>query len=181
MEMPRNIVLIGFMGSGKTTSGKELAHALGFKSLDLDQVVEEKCGMKIPDIFENKGEDYFRKKEAEAVDSLMKIENHVISTGGGVWLNPENRKKLLDLGLCVWLKVSPEIAFKRIESYLSHRPLLSHSDNPLKMITRLLTDREVEYSKAQIVVNTDNKNPKQIVSEIIEYLKKDKPVDLRSM
>ena len=181
MGTPLNIILVGFMGAGKTTSGKELAHVLGFQFLDLDQLIEEHCGMKIPDIFEKMGEDHFRKKEIEAVDSLISKKNYVVSTGGGVWSNPENRKKLLNLGLCVWLKVSPEKAFKRIEPYLSHRPLLASSSDPLKTITGFLIERETDYSKAHLTVNTDDKNPKQTALEIVEYLKKDQSFDLRSM
>lgn len=169
------------MGAGKTTTGKDLARLLNYDFLDLDQAVEDECGMKIPKIFEESGEAYFREKESGVIDSLKTKKHYVVSTGGGVWLKQENRQKLLELGLCIWLKVSAEKAFNRIESHLSQRPLIASSKNPLKTMAGLLTKREPEYLKAHLMVDTNVKNPKQVAQEIADLLKKEKPFDLRSM
>lgn len=177
----QNIILIGFMGSGKTTTGKELAKLLNRPFLDLDEFIEEACGMKIAKIFKEGGEHFFRKKESQAIDLLESKKNSVISTGGGVWQNEENRSKLLRMGLCVWLKVSPEKALKRIEANLSQRPLLAASENPLQTMTGLLMERETDYSKAHVIVVTNDKNPKQVAEEIAAIINLDGPFDLRSM
>src|SRR5271170_153328 len=100
MGWPSNIVLVGFMGSGKTTTGKELAHVLGFQFLDTDQLIEKKNNKKIKSIFEEEGEVFFRNQEKEIIDKLLSKNNCIISTGGGAWISEENREKLMALGWC---------------------------------------------------------------------------------
>ncbi len=181
MDKPINIILVGFMGSGKTTTGKELARFLGYGFMDLDLMVEEACGMNVQQIFKDKGEKYFREKESAAIELIRGKKNQIVSTGGGVWQNPENRRKLMETGFCIWLKVSPEKALERIESHLAQRPLLASSTNPLKTTAHLLMEREIDYSKAPMMVNTDDKTPKQVTREIVDRLKKEKSFDLRTM
>src|SRR5690242_11260671 len=108
MNLPSNVILVGFMGAGKTSTGKELARLLDFEFLDMDQLIEEKNKMKIPEIFEKKGEGYFREQEKEIVEFLKSRRNCVVSTGGGVWMDRTNRENLMAIGFCVWLIVSAE-------------------------------------------------------------------------
>src|SRR5437868_14787440 len=114
MNFPPNIVLIGFMGAGKSSTGKELAEALKFEFLDIDEWIEGKNAKSIPDIFKNNGESFFRDQEREAVKCAATKKRAVISTGGGLWMDAENRSLLKKIGWCVWLKVSPQVAWQRV-------------------------------------------------------------------
>src|SRR6185295_14740375 len=141
MNLPSNVILVGFMGSGKTSTGKELARLLGFDFLDMDQLIEEKNKMKIPEIFEKKGEGFFRTQEKETVEWLKSKRNCVVSTGGGVWTDQVNRENLMMIGFCVWLKVSAAKALERIGSNITQRPLLSESQDPLVAAEKMLKER----------------------------------------
>ena len=166
------------MGSGKTSTGKELAKLLKLNFWDMDQWIEEKNKKSISNIFTEKGEEFFRLEETEAIDWLKNKESLIISTGGGVWVNQENRKKLLKLGWCLWLKVSPEKVLERIGLNLSQRPVLAQSKNPLIEIKNILSIRNPIYSLAHASIATDGKMPKDIALEIINSLQKDHPFDL---
>jgi shikimate kinase len=178
MTLPPNIILIGFMGSGKTSTGKELSKILNFYFLDTDQWIEEKNKIQIPEIFEKYGEAYFRKQEKSAIHWLESKKNYVISTGGGSWFNSENRKRLLKLGWCVWLRVSSDVAWERVGNHLNQRPLLAKSKDPFRQLEAMLTNRAPIYALAQISIDTNSKNPKEVASEIFEALKKERPFDL---
>jgi shikimate kinase len=168
MPFPINIILVGFMGSGKTSTGKELAKLLKYRFIDLDQWIENKNKIKIPIIFNKYGEDYFRKEEKKAVDYLVNKKRYVVSTGGGVWLNKENRNKLSKLGYCIWLVVSPAECFKRTRKNIANRPLLNKS-NPLKSIKQLMVIRNKYYSMAKMKFNSDGKSPRKVAREIFAY------------
>ncbi len=178
MSLPPNVILIGFMGSGKTTTGGELARALGFQFLDTDRIVEKSLGKKVAEIFESSGEDLFREEEKKTLLFLEKKRNHVISTGGGLWMNPGNRRRLAKMGWCVWLKVSPEQSWRRVSKTISRRPLLSQSPDPLETIRKKTIEREPAYSLAHFSVDTDHKRPKEVVREILKGLKEADPFDL---
>ena len=178
MNIPPNVILIGAMGAGKTFTGKELSRLLGFQFLDMDQWIEQKSGKKIKDIFQTEVESFFRQKEIEAVDWLKDKRNHVISTGGGVWVSDENRAKLLDLGWCVWLKVSAKELLRRVGPNLDTRPLLASSPDPLKTVEGILAQREPLYSLAHAQVGTDGKGPKDVALEIQRLFLEAKPFDL---
>lgn len=178
MTLPTNIILIGFMGSGKTVTGKELSKMLRFRFWDMDQWIEEKTGEKIHVLFEKKGEKFFREQENEAVEWLAGQKDYVASTGGGAWLSQANRERLLTLGWCVWLKVTPEEAWKRVGPNLRQRPLLSRSVDPLEEIRSLLSRREPSYALAQAHFDTTGKSPAEVALEIFESLKKSRPFDL---
>jgi len=166
----KNIVLIGFMGSGKTVVGRLLADRLGYKFIDTDKIIEERIGKTISDIFNDEGERYFREIESNIVKELSELSGHVISTGGGIVLNQDNLTCLKKSGLTVWLKASPESIHKRVVSE-SHRPLLNVKD-PLKKIKRLLNLREKFYSKADISINTDDLDIEKVVENIIDVYHK---------
>jgi shikimate kinase len=181
MKLPPNIILVGFMGSGKTSTGKEIANLLNFSFLDTDNIIEEKNKKKVSDIFTEKGENYFRFQEKEVIDFLKNKKHSVISTGGGIWISEENRKILLKMGWCVWLKISAEKAFERIKSNLLQRPLISHTLNPMKKIEEMLSERIPLYSLAHISFETDKKSPREVALEIVKVLKEDKPFDLSEL
>lgn len=165
----KNIILIGFMGTGKTAVGRELSRLLNMKLIDVDTEIEKSEKMTINEIFERFGEARFRDIETDMVKKVAQNKNVIISTGGGVVLRAENMESLKKNGIIVCLTASPEKIFERISNN-SDRPLLRVED-PLKKIKELLTFREPFYKKAEIMIDTDDKNPLQIAEEIIERLK----------
>lgn len=181
MSLPPNIILLGFMGSGKTTSGKELSKLTGFTFVDTDNWIEEKSKKKVAKIFAEEGELFFRRQEKEAVEWLEEGKHHIVSTGGGIWMDKENREKLLGIGWCVWLKVTALTALKRVENNLSQRPLLAQARDPQRTIEELLAAREPFYSLAHAFFETDGKTPGEVALEIFQYIKREPPFDLSEM
>ncbi len=158
------------MGTGKTAVGRELSRLLDMKFIDVDAEIEKSEKRTINEIFERFGEVKFRDIETEMVKKVAQNKNAVISTGGGAILREENVKVLKKNGIIVCLTASPETIFERISDN-SDRPLL-RVENPLKRIKELLVFREPYYKKADIMIDTEGKNPIQIAEEIIERLKR---------
>lgn len=181
MTLPPNVILLGFMGAGKTSTGVELARLLNFEFIDTDHWIEEKNGKKISQLFEDEGEIFFRDQEKKAIEWLGARKHFVVSIGGGAWMNDEIRTALLRMGWCVWLKVSAEKAWQRTRVNLSQRPILSKSDNPLELIQAMLREREPYYAKANISFDTVGKSPKEIANEISRTLNEEHPFDLPKM
>ncbi|MEP6671156.1 MAG: shikimate kinase [Chthoniobacter sp.] len=144
--MRNNIVFIGFMGSGKTSIGRLVAHRLGFQFIDTDAVVVERAGMQVAEIFARHGEPWFREQETAVLRSLGNLNRAVFSTGGGIVLRPENRELLRELGLVVWLTASEEVIFERV-SRNKKRPLLQ-TDDPRATVHELLEQRRPLYEGA---------------------------------
>ncbi|MFZ5968696.1 MAG: chorismate mutase [Bacillota bacterium] len=169
---PYHISLIGFMGSGKTTIGKELSKLLAMENIDVDKVIEERMGMTINEIFQNYGETYFRKLEAETVEEMSRYNNIIIfCSGGGIVLNHKNVENLKRNGIVIWLQASPEEIYSRI-SQENTRPLLKDSMT-VEKIQEMLGKREGLYeAAADITVCTDGKTVEEISKEIIEKLMK---------
>jgi shikimate kinase len=165
-----NIILTGFMGTGKTAVGVELASRLGRKFIDTDLMVEEKSGMKIAEIFEQLGEDEFRKRESEAAIALTTCRpgEIVAATGGGIMLKKANRDRLAEAGIVVLLTASPRAILRRIGRG-KERPLLKGS-NPPGCINQLLKEREAIYCSYDLKIDTTGKTVKQICREIISRL-----------
>lgn len=165
--MKNNLILIGFMGCGKTSVGKRLAKRLSFSFLDTDEAIVKKEGKSIGDIFSEKGEAYFRRRETEAVKELLKTaENTVISTGGGLPLTEENGKLLQQLGFVVYLDVAKETVLLRLAGDQS-RPLLNGPDRE-KRIDELLSFRRPVYEyTAHITVDTNQREWDAIIDDII--------------
>lgn len=166
-----NIILIGFMGSGKTTVGISLSYKMQRTFSDTDKMIEKREGMCVSEIFAAQGEDYFREKETELLRELKnEREGQIFSTGGGTPLRAENARLLHELGTVVWLKVSAETVCKRLKGDTT-RPLLQAAD-PMERIKKLLKEREERYaSAADIVVTADKKTVSQIAAEIVTALK----------
>ena len=162
----KNIVLTGFMGAGKTAVGRELAHLLGMKLIDVDTEIEKSEQITINGIFSQFGEPRFREIETEMIRKIVAAKNVIISTGGGAVLKQENMETLRETGIIVCLMASPETILQRT-STRKDRPLL-HIENPLEKINQLRNSRKPYYEKADIVINTENKTPLQIAEEIIE-------------
>ena len=163
-----NIILIGFMGCGKSTVGIRLSYKLRRVVEDTDKLIEKKEGLTINDIFKEKGEAVFRQMETECLKDLLECkEERVISTGGGLPMKKENHALLKELGTVFYLKISPQCVWERLKNDTS-RPLLQ-CENPLERIGELMKEREPLYEEAaDVIINVDNKNMEQVLSEIIE-------------
>ena len=164
----KNIYLVGFMGSGKSTVGKILAEKLNMKFVDIDKLIEEKEGMKIKDIFEQKGESYFRELERKQIEAIVNQEGLVVSTGGGLGANLNNMNLMKKNGDVVWLDVSLNTVLDRLKND-QDRPLLKQ---PTEKIKQLFEERKNVYRLANIRINADKKTPSQIVEEILTKIKR---------
>ncbi len=162
----KNICLTGLMGSGKSTVGAALAQKLGLEFVDIDAKIEFKTGMKISEIFAQKGEDFFRKIESETLKEFAEKSGQVISTGGGAVQKEGNLKILKENSTVIYLKTSPEVLFERVNADTS-RPLLQN-EKPFETLCALLEKREPNYQKADIIVTTDGKTVDEIVNEILK-------------
>ncbi|MBI5747036.1 MAG: 3-dehydroquinate synthase [Nitrospirae bacterium] len=162
--MGKNIILVGFMGSGKSSVGRELARSIGYGFVDTDKMIEAQTGMSIREAFERDGEPNFRRIEKGIIRGLADIRSSVIATGGGAIVDPENLESLKKNGIMIWLKATPDAIMKRTEGN-SDRPLLGNKDR-LGEIKRLLEIREPYYKKADISIDTTRMDIPQIVSEI---------------
>ncbi len=164
----RNVILTGFMGTGKSSVGAILAGRLGYKYCDLDSLIVEHTGMTINQIFERFGEEYFRDLETGTLASLMSEEHMVISTGGGAVIRGKNRELLRSLGNVVNLVASDHAIYSRIHAD-DARPLLKDNMS-LEKIRKMLDDRERFYAEADIRIDTNGKKVEDIVLEILTYL-----------
>ncbi len=167
----KNIILIGFMGCGKSTVGIRLSYRLRRVVEDTDKLIERKEGLSINEIFSTKGEKAFRQMETDCLKTLLNgKEKKVISTGGGLPVNKENHPLLKRLGTVVYLKISPESVYERLKNDTT-RPLLQ-CENPLARIQNLLFERAPLYEEiADITVCVDEKNMEQVLTEIMQSLK----------
>jgi 3-dehydroquinate synthase len=166
------IVLTGFMGTGKTSVGRELSRILGYPFVDTDNLIEEREGIPISLIFKKKGEDYFRAVERAMVKEVSQRRNVVIATGGGVIKDKRNVDELRRRGVIIWLKADPEIILRRVMLEGGKRPLLN-VEEPLSEINKLLTERESLYMQSDISIDTNFITPGEAVEEIIERLSLD--------
>lgn len=160
----QRIFLIGFMGSGKSTLGRQLAEKLNYTFLETDQLVEQNVGLKITEIFEKFGEDYFRKKEHDILIQLQLVHNCIIATGGGMPCYFNNMELLNELGTTIWLEVDELTLVDRLKNETSERPLLQQSQNLHQRIHELLDQRKKFYDGSKYVIN----NP--TVEKILEVL-----------
>lgn len=162
----KNIVLTGFMGTGKTEVGRELSNILGWKIIDIDDEIVKAHKMSINEIFNKLGEPAFRDIETEMIRKISQNKSLIISTGGGAVLRQENMEALRNNGIVVCLTATPETIFKRTSSN-NERPLIQ-VENPRQKIEELLARRRPFYENADIIIDTEGKAPLHIAEEILE-------------
>lgn len=169
-----NIVLIGFMGSGKTSVGIKLSYQMKKALEDTDKIIERREGRSINDIFAEDGEAYFREKETELLRELTHtLHNEILSVGGGTPLRKENRSLLKQIGTVVYLRIRPETVYERLKGD-DTRPLL-RGENPLQRITRLMEQRKDIYEEAaDVIVDVDGLEMEEVLSRIMEACRKRK-------
>ncbi len=164
-----NIVLIGFMGAGKSAVSERLSTVYAMKNIEMDQVIAEREGMSIPNIFAAHGEEYFRDLETELLVEMQSHKNTVISCGGGAVLRERNIREMKRNGRVVLLTASPETVYERVKDS-DDRPVLNGRKN-VKGIKELMEQRRGRYeAAADIVINTDNKTVMQVCEELVHRL-----------
>ena len=161
------VILWGFMASGKSTVGETLAGALGWELVDLDREIERREGRPIAAIFADEGEPGFRRVEMEVTRAVIGRREAVVSVGGGWVTNPEAGSMVPDRSLTVWLRVSPERALERVRAHEGGpvRPLLA-GDDPSAAVRRLLAQREPLYARADLAIDTDERDARAIARQI---------------
>lgn len=165
MAAKRNIVLFGFMGTGKTRVGRAVAERLGMTYVDLDDLIEAREAMTISELFDVKGEPYFRRVESEVAAEAARLDQHVIGTGGGVVLNEANVRTLERSGVGICLNATAEAIYERVKVE-THRPLLA-VEEPLARIRELLAARAPFYAKVHHQIETTGKPVDTVVKEVV--------------
>ena len=169
MIRAQNIFLVGPMGAGKSTVGRQLAEALSFTFKDSDHEIQRRTGVDIPTIFEFEGEEGFRGRERQVIADLVAEERIVLATGGGAVLDAENRQNLTSRGVVIYLHCTPEQQFSRT-SRDRGRPLLRNED-PLQILRDLMDERDPIYRQvADLVVSTEKRGTASVVKEILRRL-----------
>lgn len=164
-----NILLIGFMGTGKTTISSLLKDKMNLPEIDMDKYIVNKENTSIADIFEQKGEEYFRKVETECLIEILQNEGVIVSCGGGVVVKDENVTHMKDKGTIVLLTATPETIYHRVKNS-NDRPILNGNMN-VEFIAQLMEKRRERYlSVADIIIDTDDKTSEEVANEIIEKL-----------
>lgn len=163
-----NVSLVGFMACGKTVVGRRLAQRLGYRFLDTDHYIEDQLGRTIAQVFASEGEAYFRRLESALAERLAGLQNHVISTGGGMVTIPGNMERLKRAGAVVFLNADPEDIIARLQRD-TKRPMVQGHELR-ERVTGLLADRRPYYEQADIIVSTAGKSINRVAGEIIQAL-----------
>lgn len=165
------IILVGFMGAGKTSVGQLVARALGREFVDTDMLVQRQARMDVNEIFQREGEDGFRRREVAAIDRALAIPGRVIAVGGGAVLSAENRTALKQAGLLVYLRATPETLAARLVG-ATDRPLLDVADRVGRIRDLLVARGPIYETAGDLVVDTDRRNPEQSASEVLEWYRR---------
>lgn len=166
----RKLVLIGYMGAGKSTIGQALSKRMQILFSDTDTLIEEKQGRCIADIFAQDGEDYFRELETKCLKELLEQkEDRIVSTGGGLPLRKENQELLRQIGCTIYLQVSKETVLKRLEGD-KNRPLLQVADREAKIADMIQIRHPIYLETADVTIAVDGRKVKEIVEEIENLL-----------
>ena len=169
MKPADNLILVGMMGAGKTTIGRMLARRLKRPFRDSDHEIEERCGVRIPVIFEIEGETGFRAREAQVIAELCATGGSVIATGGGAVLSGESRRRLAEGGTVVYLHASPGSLWQRVRND-RNRPLLA-TPEPLKKLEALYAERDPLYREvADVVVETGRQSVRVLARDLLRRL-----------
>ena len=165
-----NITLIGFMGTGKTVVGKRLARKLGWRFVDVDSLIVAAAKEPVAKIFAEHGERVFRRMETRTIRRVAKAADQVIATGGGAFMDPENRRLLHAVGPVICLSATPKAILQRVTSTLSSRPMLAGATSPQTRIQQLLKQRASAYAQADVTIDTSGLSVDQVVDRILEHL-----------
>ena len=160
-----NIVLVGFMGTGKTRIGQDVAKRLGLRFVDMDDCIVERAGKPIPEIFADDGEPHFRSIERQVVIDLAGETGHVIATGGGVVLNPDNIRDFNEQGLVICLSATPEVILERVQ-HDTNRPLLN-ADDKMAKIRGILDTRQPLYDAIPNKIDTSEMTVDDVVDRVV--------------
>ncbi|MGD2068061.1 MAG: shikimate kinase [Gemmatimonadota bacterium] len=163
------VLLVGFMGSGKSTVGSRLAALLGWDFLDLDDLVEERTGLSVEAMFRERGEDAFRRVEAEVAEDALRGRNRVVAPGGGWAVRPGRLESVGPDVLTVWLEVEAETAVRRARLDGRARPLLDVPD-PVGRARELLERRRPSYRRARLHLDAEHATPERLARNIVQYL-----------
>lgn len=167
MDNGKNIMLIGFMGAGKSTVSRELSRMTGKKEIDMDAYIVEQEGCSINDIFEKHGEEYFRERETKHLSDIQRENGLIVSCGGGAVLKDENVRLMRENGVIVLLTATPETTYERVKNS-KDRPILNGNMN-IEFITELMNKRKDRYqSVADMTVVTDGRDAAAIAEEILD-------------
>lgn len=161
-ERPPRVVLVGFMGSGKTSVGRLLARRLGYRFEDMDRRIEHRAGRTIAEIFRDDGEEAFREREREEALALSRLRDRVVAAGGGAFTRPQTRALLQEGALTVWLRCDLERILARIPADGS-RPLAGNRD----IMRALLAEREPSYRMADVAVEASSGTPREVADRIV--------------
>jgi len=168
-----NIILTGFMATGKSSIGKQLANILGKRYIDVDEIIEKREGRSISQIFAREGEEYFRRVESQVIKEFSGVDGYVISTGGGAVLRKENVQQLRKRGVLICLKAKPEVILERTRDNME-RPLLQGAGDKREKIKKLLKKRAPFYSQADIMIDTSSLSVSEAVGKIVKILAPEK-------
>lgn len=170
MAEKRNIFLVGPMGAGKSTIGRQLARQLHLEFYDTDAEIERRTGADIAWVFELEGEEGFRAREEKVIEELTELSGIVLATGGGSILSKESRNRLSARGIVVYLQTTIEKQVARTQRD-KRRPLIAEADNPREVLENLAEERNPLYEEiADVTVHTDDQGAKVVVDEIIEKI-----------
>lgn len=173
MPSGKNLILIGYRGSGKSAVGRLVAERSGRPFVDTDELIEHSAGRTIREIFESNGEAEFRRLERETIERVAALAGYVISVGGGAVLDAENRRALRAAGLCVWLTATPEELFRRIQgdsTSADRRPALTNASG-WDELRQLLAEREPFYRElADCPIDTVGRTVDEAAAMIVEFL-----------
>ncbi len=169
-EIEKNIYIIGFMGSGKTSVSKQLADMTKIQRIEMDQIITDRERMSVAEIFAKKGEAYFRTQETELLKELAKIAPKIVSCGGGVAMNAENVEEMRRAGKIICLTASPEVIYERVKDS-TERPLLNGNMN-VEYIAKLMEARRPFYEKAaSVIIDTSNLGIEQVAEAVLVAVK----------
>ena len=168
VEAFRGVVLVGFMGSGKSSVGRELARRFGAPFVDVDERIESEAGCRIRDLFGREGEPAFRVREKAALRDALTVKGCVIATGGGAFADVENRSLLRSYAPVVYLEAAVETLLERLAGDLG-RPLLRGGDRE-EVVRELLSRREPWYRTADVTVRTDGRTVKDVVAQVADWI-----------
>jgi len=169
LELPRTVALVGLMGAGKTAIGKRLALRLGLPFIDADEEIERAAGCTIFEFFERYGEPEFRAGERRVIGRLLEGPRHVLSTGGGAYMDAQTRALMRAKALTVWLRADLDVLYDRVRRR-GHRPLLRQGD-PKQVLSRLMAERYPIYAEADIVVDSTAQPAERTTEQVIEALR----------